>query len=120
MRQHQGSEVFRTEQLLGRALEPDEADEIIQYGKGRELAHLVNDPGWLVALEMLRGYVESATRSLVGLPPGHPDVVAAHAAASAVTDLYTKFIQDVDQAVNQEPPDVLRRRAPSAGPIESL
>lgn len=77
----------------------EQADEIRKYLAGKELEHLVDLPGWQVALEMLASYPNQASAALMSMAPGDPRVPNTHAAVSVLTDLYNKFIRDVANAV---------------------
>lgn len=99
---------YRVGTRLGRELTEEEAAEIDLWEQGRELSHLVNLPGWGVALKMLASYAQHANDDLLSLEPGHPAVPQSHAAAAALRDLYLKFIQDVDAAIRQQTPAVMQ------------
>jgi len=95
----------------GLELSPEERAEIDLHQKGRALAQKVNFPGWQVALEMLQSYVLKATEVLVNMTPGDPAVPTAQAAASAASQIYSKFVQDVQAAISasEQTPEVLKR-----------
>lgn len=101
--------IYAVQQVQGE-LSEEQKNEIRLYTYGRELAHLVDLPGWQVALEMLAGYANKATEDLIHLAPGDARVPNTHAAASALTDLYRKFIQDVATAVESasNTPDLVK------------
>lgn len=91
-------------------LSEEQKQEIRLYTFGRELAHMVDLPGWQVALEMLADYANNASATLISLAPGDARVPNAHAAASALTSLYKNFIRDVATAVESasKTPDLVR------------
>lgn len=115
---------YRIGTRLGRELTEEEAAEVDLWEQGRELQHLVNLPGWDVALKMLASYAQHANDDLLSLAPGNPAVPQAHAAAAALRDLYVKFIQDVQNAINQDTPAVMQAAVRSGGayeiPVSSL
>lgn len=103
----------------------EDCAEIELFHKGRALSTLVNSYGWDVLLEMLKGYVEQSTQDLLRIAPGHATVVPAHAAASAVADLYFKLLGDIQAAIDasHQTPAVVKRgysRVKSEVPMESL
>lgn len=102
--------IYKVNSLTGKEMSEEEANEIRMYMVGRELAHIVDLPGWQVALEMLAGYANKASEDLIRMAPGDPRVPNTHAAASALADLYRKFIQDVANAVemSDKAPDLVR------------
>jgi hypothetical protein len=78
-------------------------DKLDLIATGRRIAHFIRDPNWEVIIGTLENYRDNATADLISLPPGHPDVLASHAAASAISDLVRKFKSDLETAVNAQP-----------------
>ena len=115
-------EMIETLRAAGQEFSEEEQADIELYTKGRALAQMVGFEGWQVVLEMLSAYVLGAARALIDIPPGDERVSTAHAAASALDDLYHKFLQDIQNAVNHssQPPDALKRKIRSAMPVESM
>lgn len=117
-------QIIATLESGGQTLSEEEKNEIAIHQKGRALEHVVNTFGWDVVLEMLQDYVSDASRQLIDMPPGDSRVVQAHAAASAVNDLYYKFIRDVKNAIDisRTTPSALMRvkKAFTETPIESM
>jgi hypothetical protein len=110
--------------INGRGLSGEEQDEIERWQKGRDLAHVVNSPGWDVVLEMLRSYAAKETERLVNTDPGDKDaVLAAHATAFAASRIFTLFVEDAQNLITQtstvpEPVKEAMRHSPV--PPESL
>jgi hypothetical protein len=80
-------------------LEPADIDEIMLWYRGRELLSVVTSPGWEVVVSTLQAYQDAAVDTLVKLLPGDERVVPAHAAASAIAQTVTHFMQDVNAAI---------------------
>ena len=86
--------------------------QLDQYEKGRKLRKFVQDPDWELVVQVLRDYYENANDALNDLPPGHPRVMEAHAASSATKQVYVRFQEDINSAVNfaNNPPEELKNR----------
>lgn len=84
--------------------------QVEQWRRGMQLRTIVGTEAWEILLDTLHSYVEKADDDLRSLPPGHPDVVTAHAALSALHQGFKLFQEDVNAAVNaaQTVPDALR------------
>lgn len=77
----------------------DIEQELEVYERGRQLRLVYNTPAWETIIGALEDYRDKAKQELVDLPPGHPSVVTAHAAASALDDTVAKFKMDIANAV---------------------
>lgn len=89
-------------------MDQEELDrELAVYEKGRQLRAIVNTPAWEIVIDTLKAYRDEATERLLGLAPGDPVVPTAHAAASALVDQFSKFEQDIKNAVDfaAKPPE---------------
>jgi hypothetical protein len=117
-------QIIAAMELSGEPISEEEKNEIELYQKGRALGHMVQFEGWEVITQMLRSYAEGATRQLVTkIPPGSPEVVAAHAAAHAANEVVNNFFYDVDRAIeaSRTTPAVLKRAHRAiVGPTESI
>lgn len=80
-------------------LNEDELEQIRAWQLGVQLRSVVHTEGYQLLNGMLKDYVEGAAFSLIKLAPGDPTVPTAHAAASALRDLYNKFQQDIENAI---------------------
>jgi len=69
------------------------------YERGRMLRSVVNTPTWEIIIDTLKAYKEAARDELMHILPGDEVVPTAHAAAYAVEDLFYKFQQDVNKAI---------------------
>ena len=80
------------------------------YEKGRQLQAVVNTPGWEIALDTLRAYRDKTSEDLLDLPIGDPSVLLAHAAQSALRQMFRNFEQDIANAIRtaSKPPEELR------------
>jgi len=80
------------------------------YDMGRSLRAVVHTPGWEIVLDTLKSYKDQAVEDLVALAPGDPTVPTVHAAASALSDQFSKFQQDIDRAIEfaANPPEALQ------------
>jgi hypothetical protein len=115
----------RLESINGRGLNDEEQYEIDQWQKGRELAHVVNSPGWDVVLEILGSYATKEAERLLRVDPANrEEVLAAHAVAFAAKRIYTIFVEDAQNliAASSSVPDVVKEglRHTSPVPPESL
>ena len=70
------------------------------YERGGMLRSVVNTPTWEIIIDTLKAYKESARDELMRLLPGDPTVPTAHAATYAVEDLFFKFQQDINKAID--------------------
>ncbi len=77
----------------------DVEQELEIYERGRQLRTVYNTPAWETIIGALEDYRDKAKQELVNLPPGHPAVVTAHAAASALDDTVAKFKMDIANAI---------------------
>lgn len=116
--------VDRVQGSLGRQLSEEERYEIDQWDRGRTLAQVINTDAWTILIDTLRSYADHATSDLLRLSPGDEHVKEAHAVAYALTDLFVKFQEDVNRAVNASmvTPTVLKNAHRMASPVppESL
>lgn len=89
----------------------DQLLEIEQWKRGRQLQGIVHTEGWSILKDTLKRYADSAVDSLLRLAPGDPTVPTAHAAASALTQQYRIFMEDIDSAIaaGEQLPDVLKQ-----------
>ena len=80
------------------------------YELGRQLQRVVATPAWEIIINTLNNMADDAKDALVALPPGHENVVTAHAAASAASDIVRNFKQGIEGAVYlaQHPSDELK------------
>lgn len=113
------------ETTRGAGLNDEERGQIELWQKGKALQQLTSVYGWEVLLEMMQSYPQDAIRQLLIVPPGDNDrVIAAHAVAYALNDFYTKFIEDVNNAIeNGKAPDFVKQnvhKLRSEMPLESL
>lgn len=86
-------------ELRNRKLSPDDLFDIEEHRKGVELRGLVNTEAWQVVKATLKQYADTATNDLLGMAPGDPAVLTAHAAASALVSVSRKFVEDIETAV---------------------
>ena len=70
------------------------------YEYGLELRTVYGTTAWEVIVDTIRSYVDRTKERLIALPPGDETVPTAHAAASALNDLYNKFLEDTKSAVD--------------------
>lgn len=70
------------------------------YERGRRLRVIYNTPVWDILIDTLKAYVDGTLDQLGKLPPGDPTVPTAHAAWSALNQVYTNFQNDVQNAVD--------------------
>ncbi len=73
--------------------------EVAAYEKGRQLRTIMNSPGWEVLLDTLKAYRDEAADRLLDMDPGDPNVLTAHAAASALRQQFAFLQADLDNAV---------------------
>lgn len=101
------------EETLSDGLTEEDRYELEMWENGRELQSIVNTRGWDIVLATLETYVAKANADLIGMAPGSPDVVTAHAAVSAANDLVNKFKQDIHAAVeaSHRSPKALKKAA---------
>lgn len=106
-----------TENPYGLPLIADPEQDAIQlenqldlYEKGRKLRKFVMDPDWELVVQILRDYSDKANDELTDLPPGHPKIMEAHAAASATKQVFHRFQEDINTAVDfaNKPPEELK------------
>ena len=71
---------------------------------------LVHSPEWEIVVQVLQDYRDKARDALIHLPPGDPNAMLAHAAASATNDVFERFQEDIKNAVYaaEHPSDELR------------
>lgn len=116
--------VERVQGSLGRQLSEEEKYEIELWDRGRTLAQVINTDAWTITLDTLKSYADNATLDLLKLSPGNENVKEAHAVAYALNDLFVKFQEDVNRAVNSSmvTPAVLKNAHRIASPVppESL
>jgi len=76
------------------------------FEKGRALSRFVNDHNWSTVVQVLQDYRDAARDALIALPPGDPNVLLAHAAASATNEVFRLFQEDIERIVDfaQHPP----------------
>jgi hypothetical protein len=122
---NRGDLVGHLEAINGRNLDPEQQEDIERWQKGREIAHVVNSPGWGVILEILGSYAAKECDRLVNTDPGNKDaVLAAHATAFAAGRIFTLFVEDVQNLVTSSSrvPDSVREGLKHASPVppESL
>jgi hypothetical protein len=104
-------DVGKLERLLNRNLTEEESYDVALWEKGRALAHQVILPGWDVILEMLRSYAEDSKDKLSHIDPSKKDeILAEHSVCFAAQKIYSNFVEDVQRAVNQPPPSVIREQ----------
>ena len=96
---------------VGLDVNVEDREVIERYEKGRSIQQILPFDGWSVVVQMIHDYVDGAIKSLVQLPPGDPAVVPAHAAASALEDFRNKLFQDINDAINATPPEVILKAA---------
>lgn len=96
--------------MNSQVLSEDDLFTIELWKRGRKLSAVVQTEAWEIISDTLKGYVDSAQDDLMRLPPGDPAVMTAHAAASALTQQYKLFLEDIDRAVSAslEVPEALR------------
>lgn len=70
------------------------------YEYGMELRTVYGTTAWEVIVDTIKSYVDKTKEHLISLPPGDESVRTAHAAASALHDFYTKFLEDTAKAVD--------------------
>lgn len=92
--------ITRLEALLKRPLSEEEVMEISQFEKGRVLAQIVHFPGWDVAIATLESFSTDTAETLLNMVPGDPHVGTAHAAAYAARDVFYKFKQAIQGAID--------------------
>jgi hypothetical protein len=85
----------------GRVLTEDEQIEIAEWRKGFELRTVVQSDAWEILKDTLKDYVDKADFALRQLAPGDPAVPTAHAALSALDQMYRYFIYDIEAAVEK-------------------
>jgi len=73
--------------------------ELDLYEKGRKLLRVTQSDAWEIIVETLKDYRDKTVQDLINLDPGDPSVPAAHAAASALDQLFYNFQQDVQKCV---------------------
>jgi hypothetical protein len=100
-------------ETLGDGLTDEDRHELDLWEKGRELQSIVNTRGFEIVLAVLQQYVDLTNQTLIEMSPGDPDVIPAHAAASALYDLNIKFRQDINAAVeaSHRSPNALKKAA---------
>jgi hypothetical protein len=113
------------ETINGRSLDEGEQYSIDQWQKGRELAHVVNSPGWDVVLEILGSYAAKETNRLLCTDPANrEEVLAAHAVAFAAARILALFIEDAQTLItaSSSVPEVVKEGLKHASPVppESL
>jgi len=94
----------------GSILPEEDMLAIEQWKRGQELRNIVHTEAWQIVLDTLQRYADVAVEDLLGLTPGDPAVMTAHAAASALVQQNKLFKEDVDTAVaaSYEMPDALK------------
>lgn len=94
----------------GRILEEGEVNEIALWKRGQELRSVVGTEAWAIITDTLTAYADGAVRDLLGLTPGDPAVMTAHAAASALVQQNKYFKEDMEAAVraSYEMPETLK------------
>ena len=116
--------VQQIETINGHKLDDEQLDEIVRWQKGRDLAHVVNSPGWDVVLEILSSYADKEAQRCINTDPGNEKaVLAAHAVAFAASRIFTLFVEDVQNCVNLSrtvPVAVMQNMKNSPVPPESL
>jgi hypothetical protein len=117
--------IEQIENINGKPLEEEDKAEIDLWQKGRDLAHLVNTPGWSVVIEMLQSYVTQNVNSLMNIDPGKKDeVLATHAIMFAAGRIFRLFQEDVTNAItaSRKTPEVVKQGIRRSSPIppESL
>lgn len=86
---------------------PEEESEEIRQAiedlkhKGRELRTIVGTQAWDIVMSTIQSYVDDANDTLISMVPGDPNVVAAHAAVSALHQFVKNFKEDIHKAVEQ-------------------
>lgn len=92
-------------------LNEDQLIEIENWKRGRALAAVINTEGCTLLLDRWKTYMENAQEALWRLAPGDPTVPTAHAAASALTQLYRSFMEDIDRdiAASYDVPEALKQ-----------
>jgi hypothetical protein len=102
--------ISRLEAVLNRPLTEEDKEELKLWDRGRVLGQIVHTDAWAILLDTIKVKVDRAVATLLDLPPGHPDVPTAHAAASALTQFSIQIQQDVNDAIaaSMEQPQVLR------------
>lgn len=115
----------KLETINGRNLGEEEQYQIDAWQKGRELAHIVNSPGWDVVLEILGSYAAKEAQRLLSTDPANKDeVLAAHAIAYAATRVYALFVEDAQNLIiaSASVPEVVKEGLKRSSPVppESL
>lgn len=70
-------------------------EDVLRYEMGRKWKAIYHSPAWELILQTMQSYVDDADYQVRKLPPGHVNVVPAHAALSALNDMVEKFELDV-------------------------
>lgn len=112
-------DIRKLEALRGKALDPEELQEIELFEKGRALQQIAYTQGWEVVKEMLEGYVRGAIEELASLSPAKKEeILAQHAVTFAITELYKRLMQDIDHAIetSKRPPNVVTEQLRKARP----
>lgn len=112
-------DIRKLEALRGKALDPEELQEIELFEKGRALQQIAYTQGWEVVKEMLEGYVRGAIEELASLSPAKKEeILAQHAVTFAITELYKNLMRDIDHAIetSKRPPTVVTEQLRKARP----
>lgn len=82
------------------------------YDKGRRLRKFTQDLDWELVIQILQDYKDNASDALDNLPPGHPNVMQAHAAVSATKQVLVNFQRYITAAVEfaEHPPEEFKSR----------
>jgi hypothetical protein len=112
-------------QILNRQLTEEEEYNITMWEKGRALSQIRVLPGFDVVLEMLQSYVAKSAEEITKIDPKDRDEVNAASTVFIVANqLFIKFKQDVDAAIEaaRKPPAVLSEslRHHTPGPMEGI
>lgn len=116
--------VERIQGSLGHELSEEDKFEVELWERGRTLAQVINTEAYTILVATLKDYADKAVGALLKIPPGSEHVPEAHAAAYALSDLYVKFQEDIQNAVNSSmtTPAVVKNMARLMSPVppESL
>jgi hypothetical protein len=93
----------------GSILAEEDMLAIDQWKRGQELRNIGSE-GWQIIFDTLERYADVANDDLLRMTPGDPNVMTAHAAASAVRQVSSLFKDDVTSAIaaSYDMPDALK------------
>lgn len=73
-------------------------NDLNTFDLGRKLNRIIGTEVWEIILDTFAKLRDDAQADVFRLPPGDPNVMAAHAAASSLTQAYAHFKEGIEAA----------------------